>query len=53
MSELESCTVFSRSKMPTIETSDVSLNSAMKLFTMPGMTCFNACGRMMNTIDFQ
>jgi hypothetical protein len=28
----------SRSNSATIETNDVSLNSAMKLFTRPGMT---------------
>ena len=39
--------------MPTIATSDVSLNRPMKVLTMPGMTICSACGRMMRTIICQ
>ena len=39
--------------MPTMKTSVVSLNSPMKVLTMPGMTIFSACGRMMSRIICQ
>ena len=49
----EASTVLMRSKMPTIATREVSLNSPMKVFTMPGITILSACGRMMRTIICQ
>ena len=44
------CTVFSRSNKPMINTSEVSLNRAMKVLTMPGITSFRACGRITRPI---
>ena len=40
----------SRSKIATINTRVVSLNSEMKELTMPGMTSRNACGRITKPI---
>ena len=34
-------------------TSEVSLNSAMKVLTMPGITILSACGRMISRIFCQ
>ena len=45
--------VRSRSKMPTMATSVVSLNRLMKFDTMPGITSVSACGRMMSRIVCQ
>ncbi len=42
----------SRSNSATIETSEVSLNSAMKLLTRPGMTCRRACGITISAVVF-
>ena len=39
--------------MPTMATSEVSLNSEMKVLTMPGITILSACGRMMKPIISQ
>ena len=36
-----------------ISTSVVSLNRPMKVLTMPGMTIFSACGRMISRIILQ
>jgi hypothetical protein len=38
---------------PMKTTSVVSLNSPMKVLTMPGIEIFSACGRMISRIDFQ
>ena len=41
------------SSRPMKTTSVVSLNSPMKVLTMPGIEIFSACGRMISRIDFQ
>ena len=46
----EASIVLMRSKMPTIATSDVSLNRPMKVLTIPGITIRRACGRMIRPI---
>ncbi|MCY1301993.1 hypothetical protein D9M70_516310 [compost metagenome] len=46
-------TMPSRSNMPMIDTSDVSLKRPMKVLTMPGMTSFSACGSTMRFIFCQ
>ena len=40
--------VFSKSKMPMISTSDVSLKKPMKVLTSGGITSRSACGRMIS-----
>ena len=41
-----------RSNSATIDTSEVSLNSAMKLLTRPGMTWRSACGITTSAVVF-
>ena len=41
------------SRSPITDTSVVSLNSPMKVLTMPGIETFSACGRMISRVDFQ
>ena len=43
----------SRSNSATIDTSEVSLNNAIKLLTNPGMTCRKACGITISPVVFQ
>src|SRR5262249_21615198 len=50
LKEARSCP--SRSNSATIETSEVSLNSAMKLLTRPGMTWRKACGITISAVVF-
>ncbi|MOA60846.1 hypothetical protein D3C78_1858400 [compost metagenome] len=42
--------LLSRSNRPMMITRLVSLNSAMKVLTMPGITSFSACGRITRPI---
>jgi hypothetical protein len=42
----------SKSNSATMETSDVSLNNAMKLLTRPGMTWRSACGITISPVVF-
>ncbi len=45
--------VFSRSKMPMISTSEVSLKKPMNVLTSGGITSRSACGRMISTVFCQ
>ena len=45
--------VDSRSNRPMISTSEVSLNSAMKVLTSGGTEMRSACGRMMSQVRRQ
>ena len=46
----EFCAIFNKSSKPMIETNDVSLNNAMKVFTIEGIDIRNACGKIINIV---